>query len=85
MYLLNTFLAICLSPCPYITDCLTPPNLDHGTLVYTTTLFEGVANVTCDVGYTANVNVIECTHRRTWSDIPRCIPVGRLFGCEQRL
>jgi len=60
-----------------IVDCHPPPNIEHGQLHYNTTLFGDVVNVVCDVGYTANFDVINCTSRATWSDYPKCKPAGK--------
>jgi len=63
--------------CFRILDCQNPQNMVNGLLSYTTTLYGDVANVTCDTGFTASVNVLTCTSIGTWSDVPICSPVGK--------
>ena len=60
-----------------ITDCRNLPNVENGTLLFTSTLYEDVAFLTCDVGFSPNINAITCTSNGVWSGVPECIPVGR--------
>jgi len=66
-----------LITCTRVTDCSTPSSIDNGNLIYTSTLYGDTANVTCDVGYSASVNVITCTSAGRWDSSPRCSPVGK--------
>ena len=68
-----------LITCTRVTDCLTPSSIDNGNLIYESTLFGKTANVTCDVGYSASVNVITCTSAGRWDSNPRCYPVGKHY------
>jgi len=60
-------------------DCGDPLNVTNGMLTYNNTRFGDSAVVTCDVGFTPSVNVIQCTSDGDWNLVPDCIAVGRMF------
>jgi len=69
----------CLSLLILLSDCSDPSSIDNGFLTYTSSLFGDTANVTCDAGYVASVNVITCSENGAWSDCPVCRPVGKFM------